>query len=449
MSIAVLMAILLVSAVYFRRAVPTQSLASSTGFLAGMLYFTFVPIVLLFFMKSFPAVPGTAIPGVSWTRDDEIVITILFMTLLSIVGFMIVFDIFPRVALGKFDALFSAFSYNVPLGLLFTAYIVAAISLFFMTGLGAEQSHWAESKNQYMSEMGILGSVLMLVPATLRYIVLFRTLPNLFPLAARGAKFYWSVIAATLLCDLYTTGTRFFLFQFILIIVFDRLRIRDYRPVAIIAIAALPLGAVMEVYTVARTHFARWESRSFASAYEAMEKGILQAADRMQENEFYTHSAVNITESASLGIFKYVYSRYGNDRPYLLGTTLIKPFVAWIPRSWWPDKPANFTWLIGREVVREGVSVNSTSLGEFYGNFGILGGLLPAVVMLAYSWLFAILCRNGSVAYPYLCFVFGIAAARNGFMESALPLVICILALNVVGHDEQRPPYRTSKSPPR
>lgn len=428
---------LLTLAVFYHQCASQRLVSAPVGFTSGIVYFTLFPLVLLMIYGTVPAIAGTRIPGVSWVHDNELVTVVLAMLILTTVSITLVLNWFPRKPYGRFDKLFSALAFPINDRILFALYLVVAIVLFFVTGLGKESSHWATSRNEFMAEQGTLGGILMGIPTAFKYLILFRIMPVLF--TDRKVTQNWTIMVGTVLFDLYTSGTRLFLFQFLAVVLFDRLRVRNYRPVIVLALAALPIAALMEAFTVARTHLSRWEERSVASAYQALETGVLKSSERIREKAFYERTLLNISEATSLGVLKHVYHNFGSRRPFLSGLTLAKPIVAWIPRSWWRDKPFNFSYIIGSELVGDGVSVGATSLGEFYGNFGTLGGISPPFFLLAYVLVFAMVCQKNSRAFPYVVFIYGIAVARNGFMECAIPLLISLVALNIIGHtDEER-----------
>lgn len=409
-------------------------LGAASGFATGIVYFTILPILLLAAYGNLAGIAGTRIPPVSWTRDAGMVGTILAMSILTIGTLTLILNWYPRVSTGRFDAVFEKIAYHISDRVLFVCYLSVATGLFFATGLGSDTSHWATSRNEFMAEQGSLGGILMAIPAAFKFIILFRLVPVLFQEHKRSQN--WFIMLGTVLFDLYTSGTRIFVFQFLAVLLFDRLRVRDYRPVILLAISAFPIAAAMETFTVARTHLSKWDDRSATSAFSALQTGVRKATERVREKEFYERTLVNITESTSLGVLKHVYLHFGVDRPFLNGITLAKPLVAWIPRSVWPAKPHNFSYIVGREVVGPGVSVGATSLGEFYGNFGILGGLAPPFILLLYAWLFAQICQRHSPAFPYVLFNFGIATARNGLLESAIPLILSLVVMNIVGHSD-------------
>lgn len=62
---------------------------------------------------------------------------------------------------------------------------------------------------------------------------------------------------------------------------------------------------------------------------------------------------------------------------FLYGTSLLKPFIFWVPRTIWENKPEELTTWIAKIVYLgskpNGYSTGMTLTGEFYLNFGITG----------------------------------------------------------------------------
>ncbi|MCC7338459.1 MAG: hypothetical protein IT422_25490 [Pirellulaceae bacterium] len=440
-----LVAVIITLVIFYYHCASQRILGAASGYVSGIVYFTLFPIILLIYFMSFPGVEGTYIPGISWIRDADVITVVLEMLILSVGCLTLILRWYPQHGYGRFDKLFRPIQFPISDRLLFAIYIGVATLMFFATGQGSQESHWATGRKDFMAEQGSLGSFLMAIPVAFKFAILFRIMPVLFD--HRKMAQNWFILLATVLFDLYTTGARIFAFQFLAVLLFDRLRVRDYRPVGILALIALPIAAGMEVFTVARTHLSRWEEKNVASALEALQTGVSTAGERIQEKEFYERTLVNISEASSLGVLKYVYRSYGTNRPFLAGSTLAKPLIAWIPRMLWQEKPHNFSFIIGSELVGNGVSVGATSLGEFYANFGTLGGLTPPFFLLIYAKLFAMVCRRNSRSFPYILFVFGIAVSRNGLMECAIPMLISLAVMNSLGHSDEE--YQNTNGVPQ
>jgi len=78
------------------------------------------------------------------------------------------------------------------------------------------------------------------------------------------------------------------------------------------------------------------------------------------------------------------------DYDYGYGMSYLKLLFLFVPRSIWPDKPENITWISTRlfrpEQLDLGVSYNPTILGEMYYNFGIFG-------VISLCFLFGMCCH--------------------------------------------------------
>ena len=78
---------------------------------------------------------------------------------------------------------------------------------------------------------------------------------------------------------------------------------------------------------------------------------------------------------------EYLVSHVPNDEPHIFGSTYLKPFVWFVPRSLWPDKPkgvsVRFAQLDGQpNTYSIGTSEAVTIIGELFWNFGVVGVLI-------------------------------------------------------------------------
>lgn len=97
-----------------------------------------------------------------------------------------------------------------------------------------------------------------------------------------------------------------------------------------------------------------------------------------------------------------IYTKVIRDFPkkhdYIYGASLVKPFVFWIPRFIWEDKPESLTSYIGRYYYGTSrgkeYSTGMTITGEFYINGGLVG-------ILVLSFLFGVI--TAFFTKEYLC----------------------------------------------
>lgn len=393
----------------------------ASGFLLGVLYFSVLPIWLLRLVGDFPALPQTSINGISWDWHRETVSVLLLMILLMLA----VFGVLSKAT--RFSASFPRGWLPTKKGIqtsyLLWAYLVVSALVLAYCGLGSRDAHWARNKHEFAVQLGIVGMLLLSLVAGLKYAVLFRVMPSLTK--GRPALTPSVHLLVLVIVDLYTTGTRFFLMQVIACVGCTRLLNGERRHVVWGLLLVMPMAHAMTLFTVVRTGMLSWKNASVASALEAFSTGIENATTHYGESMKLETYGTTLTEADSLSVFRSVHHRYQKEGEKLEGATLIKPVVAWVPRSWWPSKPYNFTYILGKRLVRDGVSLNSTVMGEPYANFGLLGSLLVPAILVAYLKLLCLMCPTGDQGrFFYAACVFGVTSSRNGWMEAAIMVTI-------------------------
>ena len=77
-----------------------------------------------------------------------------------------------------------------------------------------------------------------------------------------------------------------------------------------------------------------------------------------------------------------IVEEYPRTYHYLFGETLLNPWVNFIPRSIWPEKPEAFGVIIGRQFYPEanGTSIAPSFLGELWANFGYFGVVTGSLI---------------------------------------------------------------------
>jgi oligosaccharide repeat unit polymerase len=103
-------------------------------------------------------------------------------------------------------------------------------------------------------------------------------------------------------------------------------------------------------------------------------------------------SKIKASEFLQLVDSYYVYEAYikilkhfPSQEDFLYGYSYIKPFVFWIPRSIWEDKPEGLSSLVVEKIygTSKGLeySTGFTLTGEFYANFGFVGMILCSMLL--------------------------------------------------------------------
>lgn len=390
------------------------------GYILGILYFTVAPIWVLFLFGSIQGINKTNIPSVSWNDDAEPVFTLLSMLAVAIVCLTLIRDTKWR------DITTTAPSIRfLKLWQIFTAYLSLVAIEFLALGLGSANSHWAESRTDLMQETGAAGILLLIITRGVKYAALLLILERF--LVRPKSNFY--SLGLLILADLYTTGTRIAVAQSALAVVVKHLIDRKFRRVLIVAILFAPVIYAMLLFTTMRSFMHRWKDYSITGAIQAIDNSFDYAQRYNSRKMDFPYAVARITEASSINVFIATERIFPSHEPYLRGATLIKPFVFWVPRAIWENKPLNFPTIIGSKLVRHGVSLNSTAFGEPYANFGVLGVLyMPLLVIVlirlqVITELFLQLGRLNSL----IGLIVGFTITRNGIIETVFPFVLAIL----------------------
>ncbi len=398
------------------------------GYATGLAYFTIIPLWMLFFTQAFPGEEGTRIPSIGWV-DDAPEIFVLIMMLIACVPFILV--------LRDRQLAPSQPSRTLVLRML-CLYAGLVVVEFMLEGLGVSGSHWAQSKQQFVRDQGLVGLLIILARSTLRSLVLI----VLYNSWQNGNRKHLLLLVLFSLVELYTTGNRIVLAQLFILVLLHNLVLQQYKIPLMIAVLAVPLIYSMVIFTVLRTSLHNWQSFSIGGAVDALVTSLDDSSAYYQDRISVCYSIGRVTESNSINIYVAVKRQYPENREFLWGKTLAKPLLFWIPRSVWPNKPHNFTKIAGNELIGEGVSVNSTPMGEPYANFGFFGVIyVPLMLMLMKTLeriLYSLKTEQRIVQFGML--VLGFTITRNGLMETGMPMIgtllLCVIFAPLVAKSD-------------
>lgn len=394
------------------------------GYAIGLAYFTVAPLWVLLFYQDLSSLNFATISSVSWEYDSESIGSLLLMVLL-VIPMLAVFPFAkPPVTAGQPRRP----TVRLKLWHVGALYLILSMVEFTVLDLGTVDAHWADSREAFMLEHGLLGSILIVASAAFRYAFLFLLLTRT-PVARYDWKFFL-LLGGFGLIDLYMTGTRILILQILLLVVVNILSERRYRLALALTCLAFPIAYGMVVFTAVRASMHAWEGKSAGAAVVAFVDAVGESNEFHKDRLSNQYVLQRLTESLSINIFAEMTEIYPDAAGYLGGTTLIKPLVFWVPRSIWPDKPINFPSQIGTRLVRPGVSLNSTPMGEAYANFGEWGVLyVPLMLLLLRQAFFTLGRLRYTQAVGIALFVLGFTVTRNGIISTGLPfaaaLVIC------------------------
>lgn len=405
------------------------------GYLCGLVYFLICPIWVLWFLGTFEANKRTKIPNIAWETDSESMQQLLWM-LLALAPMVFIINRFARLNRQPEEGqkskpkIGSSHRFRIlKIWHIWVIFAATTVIEFKLAGLGESGAHWAGSRQDLMSDQGSFAVAFLLFCACIRYALLFALLGE----ALAGKSRYYLLIGIFVIGVLYSTGVRITVAQTGVVIFLCCIANRKFTVPTTMVASALPLLLAMLMFTAVRSQMHDWKSFSFSGATTAFANSIKLASDYYSDKISLGETAFGLTEASSLCVFVAVEKTYPERDQFLYGKTLVKPFLFWIPRSIWPKKPVNFPTLIGSRLVRPGVSLSSTAMGEPYANFGIFGFLYAPLAIVVLSRLIkAIDFNNSGDLTAYASLILGFTITRNGMIEVAFPLLSAFLICSLL-----------------
>jgi|APSaa5957512535_1039671.scaffolds.fasta_scaffold19189_2 oligosaccharide repeat unit polymerase len=137
---------------------------------------------------------------------------------------------------------------------------------------------------------------------------------------------------------------------------------------------------------------------------------------------------LNMAEGMNVIVLLHIIEDFGVKYDFLYGLNYIKLFIIYIPRSFLPEKPIDFTSYAAKlyEPASIGFSLNSTFLGEMYANIGdILILFLPLFFILFIKLSFKVAKLNIIILYILSFSTFWMI--RVTFVETIISIIFSIL----------------------
>lgn len=132
-----------------------------------------------------------------------------------------------------------------------------------------------------------------------------------------------------------------------------------------------------------------------------------------------------LVESSNLNVMKFVVDNFPERFDYFLGKTVfLKTFTFVIPKAIWSDKPMGFGSFLGVTITGSKVlALNSTLLGEAFGNFGWWAVF---IVPLCLFWIGRAWNGLSSPFYRYAAFFCAFACWRFDFSFSVISMAVLV-----------------------
>jgi len=176
------------------------------------------------------------------------------------------------------------------------------------------------------------------------------------------------------------------------------------------------------------------------------EMGWPETIELFNKNFASTKSAiwfflVNADFSVAYDNYLYILKNINNFGE-LFGSTLVKVFIFFIPRSVWPDKPLDAQGLIVEEGINYtfagGTSQSMNFIGELYWNYGFLGPIfifflmgLGLRIVDSKTFNFSSYTKTFYILFSPAIFLLWRGAVSTTFIDSILSLFAAIAIFSV------------------
>jgi len=410
--------------IFLKKIVSTDSVfLPSVGVIVSFCYFILVPVAILTITGSLEKRVFVIFPDIPDLHLENAILPTMYAL---VVGILIVYVCYYLSAIKKWGRVRSDNELN------YRAYIMyagALYALFFLldvilSGLFAGEGHWYRSRHDAIEDssypMLLIG--LLYLRNAIR-LVYFGLVIGAWANGKLGDVKFSVLYLVPVLLDVYLSGNRFILASTALLIFIVLMMRKRYALIFISALIAVPVVVAGTVYMQVRQEI---HSADRVSIYQLFsEKGANSDLE-------FKSVLTNAVEGINYNTFVAVTDIFPRDEGFLLGETFIKPFLAWIPRSVWSDKPKRLSQIVGYRVTgSEYVTIVTSLPGELWANFGYIGIVFVPLVVFVILFLSKLVIVKIPF-YGYIGFIAVFASARAAFAAIVLELLILGLLVSLL-----------------
>lgn len=396
-------------------------LSFTSGLNFAVLYFIFIPVLVLIFTGTVEVARGDFSQLIINDVVYESNITenwILIGYLTSILSYLVFRNNYPL----KNKYSFHQYELN-HIKLYIFAYLLLSLALFISLGLH-EAGHWASNREDFFKNSGLIASLFVMLVLASKFL-LFSSVLQKFVLKIWSTKTTVVFIAFFGVLDVLLTGNRI-MFLMILMALTYLLFFKYGYKVFLFLVLVLPFGFALSIYRHVRNDL-------YLEGIPSLEL-IIELFHKVIESQNFTivNSLLAIVESINFNVLYGLFS-FINTENTLYGSSIIKPFVMFIPRSVWPEKPLTITVEAAHIFAphMEGLSLVTTIIGELHMNFYIFGIFLLPIYLFLLEKIIMFFTKD-TAFLGALAFMFGIMFFRMPFADTFITLlIIALFALTV------------------
>lgn len=298
--------------------------------------------------------------------------------------------------------------------------IITLLLIFFIMNIFKDLmiptniTHWADKAEYFNHRFGTIAQIYNFFLFGLKFFLLIVT-TNLFKTNPRIAII---LLISTAFIDIYFSANRVFSLVIGLILFILFIKNKYFKSIIILAIVAIPLTIFMTLWPYIRS------TMSYMSFGDAAIKSlkILDNTEALILNTIF-----DIVEGADFLVSFAIIQDFPEKYDFFYGTSLLKIFTLFIPRSLWENK-----WdSIAIEMAQiyhphtKGFSLATTLYGEIFANAGFIGLLIiPFILLIILSISFNFLKKlYTSLDFSFFAFAITFLTMRSNFSDVFLQLI--------------------------
>jgi hypothetical protein len=401
---------------YFLIELKKNGLTFKLGIGFGVLYFIFIPVMMML------ATGSLLLPIVDFGRTSlqDVVLkdnVDASWILAAYLGCLLLYLFSPGISVKSSGEAESGRESVVSWKAILALYGILNLYILIRSGM-LEGGNWYNNRHDFMAEGGAF-AVLMVFALNASKILLTLVLYQRWSKSSKPSSL--TVLIAFVLADMILSGNRVYAFVaggMIVLNYFKRF------PVTVLKYAAISLPTVF-VLGYFGSIYRHMRGPLFEEGFPSVKRfwEVLVYAINHEPPDLYVFLS-GISESVNVNVIYGIFNLYDD---YLFGSTYLKTLLFPIPRSIWPEKPISITNLAGQFF--ESVSLVTTTIGEAYMNFSLIGiFLLPLILIFTEYFLKVIFTRVQSslAAIPFFA---GLLLFRMPYSDTILVFLIVYMIL--------------------
>lgn len=387
------------------------------GSIFGLIYFNIVPFGIFLINNGTIGLDIESVARWAVVKDASLYFDYIMEYFLGI--FLMLFSIYfyGKINIKKYSEInFTQHSNMLPSNKSITILLLVffIMNLFKDSMIPTNITHWAEKAEYFNHRFGTIAQIYNFFLFGLKFFLLI-VITNLFKINPKLATI---LLISTAFIDIFFSSNRIFSLVVGLILFILFFKNKYFKSIFLLGILAIPLTIFMTLWPYIRS------TMSYMSFGDAAIKSLkfLDNTEALILNTIF-----DMVEGADFLVSFAIIQDFPEKYNFFYGTSLLKVFTFFIPRSLWENKWDSIAVVMAQiyHPYTKGFSLNTTLFGEIYANTGLLGLLIiPCVLLLILSFSFIFLKKIYiTLDFSFFAFAIIFISMRANFSDAFLQLL--------------------------